>query len=178
MLKLRDIMTPEVITVGPDTPLAEVAELLAAEGISGVPVVGTNRVLGVVSATDILDFSATDVGERGELGGGPVWDAVADESDAAGGVAPFFYDAHLDRRVSDEILDWEEGASAFGEFTASDIMTRGLYGLAPGTPLDEAGRYMVERGIHRVLVVEDDALVGIVTSMDFVRAVAGGLVTA
>jgi CBS domain-containing protein len=177
MLKLRDIMTPEVITVGPDTPLVEVAELLAAEGISGVPVVGTNRVLGVVSASDIMDFSATDVGERGEHGGGPVWEAM-EENGETGGVAPFYYDPWLDRRTSGETFEWDDEESNFGEFTAADIMTRGLYGLSPDTPLDEAGRYMVERGIHRVLVIENDALVGIVTSMDFVRAVAAGLVPA
>jgi CBS domain-containing protein len=172
MLALRDIMTPDVISVGPDTPLGEVAELLAAEGISGVPVVGTSRVLGVVSASDIMDFSATDAGESRELGGGPVWDAI-EESGGEVPLAPFYYDPWLDRQVVRGEPEWDaEDEPPFGEFTASDVMTRGICALPSSTPLDDAGRYMLERGIHRVLVIDDGTLVGIVTSMDFVRVVA------
>jgi CBS domain-containing protein len=172
MLTLRDIMTPDVITVAPDTPLAEVAELLAAEGISGVPVVGTNRVLGVVSASDILDFSASDVGELAdEGGGGPVWEALDEESGETR-VAPFYYDPWMDRQVASDAVAWETDGSLFGEHTAADVMTRRIFALAPDTPLDAAARYILERGIHRVLVIDEDVLVGIVTSMDFVRVVA------
>jgi CBS domain-containing protein len=171
MLSLRDLMTTEIISVRPDTPLAEVAELLAVEGISGVPVVGTNRVLGVISASDIMDFSATDVGETRELGAGPVWDSIEAERDEPV-LAPFFYDPWLDGHVASDAEDWNEDKAAFGEFTAADVMTRSICALPSSARIDDAGRYMIERGIHRVLVIDDGALVGIVTSMDFVRAVA------
>jgi CBS domain-containing protein len=171
MLSLRDIMTPEVITVGADTPLAEVAELFATEGISGVPVVTAHRVLGVVSASDVMDFSAADFGEQ-TSGGGPLWESAGETRDEPQ-VAPFYYDPWTDRQQPIEADEWDPAqASLFGEFTAADVMTRRLYALAPDTPIDEAAGYMVARGIHRVLVIEDDTLVGIVTSMDFVRAVA------
>jgi CBS domain-containing protein len=54
-MKIANVMTTEVITVSPETPLKQVAELLAARGISGTPVVDENRhVVGVVSEADIL----------------------------------------------------------------------------------------------------------------------------
>ncbi len=54
-MRVADVMTTEVLTVAPQTTLKEVAELLAARGISGCPVVDENRhVLGVVSEADIL----------------------------------------------------------------------------------------------------------------------------
>ncbi len=54
-MRVADVMTTQVLTVAPQTTLKDVAELLAARGISGCPVVDESRqVLGVVSEADIL----------------------------------------------------------------------------------------------------------------------------
>jgi CBS domain-containing protein len=54
-MNVADVMTKEVATVSPDTPLKEVAVLLATRRISGLPVVGADgRLLGVVSEQDVL----------------------------------------------------------------------------------------------------------------------------
>ena len=54
-MRIADVMTTKVLTVTPETSLKEVAEMLTARGISGMPVVdGDGLVLGVVSEADIL----------------------------------------------------------------------------------------------------------------------------
>jgi CBS domain-containing protein len=54
-VKVSDIMTREVLTVSPHATLKDVAQLLVANRVSGVPVVGVDgSVLGVVSEGDIL----------------------------------------------------------------------------------------------------------------------------
>jgi CBS domain-containing protein len=54
-MRVAELMTTDVLTVGPETSLKDVAELLAARGISGAPVVdASGRLLGVVSEADIL----------------------------------------------------------------------------------------------------------------------------
>ncbi len=53
-MRVRDVMTQDVVTVAPDTGLRDVAALLVQKRISGVPVVEGGRVLGVVSERDIL----------------------------------------------------------------------------------------------------------------------------
>jgi CBS domain-containing protein len=53
-MKVEDVMTREVRTVGPDTRLKDVAEILADLRVSGVPVVEREQVVGVVSEADIL----------------------------------------------------------------------------------------------------------------------------
>ncbi len=54
-MRVAEIMTTEVLTVTPETSLKQVAELLTARGIAGVPVVDEeNHVLGVVSEADII----------------------------------------------------------------------------------------------------------------------------
>lgn len=52
--RARDVMTPEVVTVGPDTDLAEIAALLERHRIKRVPVVEDGRVVGVVSRANLL----------------------------------------------------------------------------------------------------------------------------
>ena len=59
-MTVEDVMSTKVIAVGPDTPLKEVARTLAANEISGVPVVDDGVVIGVISETDLI---------RGELPG-------------------------------------------------------------------------------------------------------------
>jgi len=59
-VKVEDVMTRTVLTVERDTPLREVAAILSEHGISGLPVVEGDRVVGVVSEADLL------VKERGE----------------------------------------------------------------------------------------------------------------
>ena len=55
MLKVRDLMTAEVVTVSPTTPIKDVARLLVQHRISGMPVVEHGgRVVGVVSEGDLL----------------------------------------------------------------------------------------------------------------------------
>ena len=64
MLTAAEVMTTEVVSVGPDTPVRDVAALLCARGISGVPVVDADgRVVGIVSEGDLIGHAAI-VGER------------------------------------------------------------------------------------------------------------------
>ncbi len=57
MLKARDVMTREVITITPDAGLAETIERLVNNKISGMPVCDPDgRVVGMISERDILNF--------------------------------------------------------------------------------------------------------------------------
>ena len=51
---VRDLMTREVITVAPDTPVERIIRLLAGQPISGVPVVDGDRVVGIISEGDLV----------------------------------------------------------------------------------------------------------------------------
>jgi CBS domain-containing protein len=53
-VRVKDIMTVRVFTVGPETPVKEVASLLIERRMSGVPVVDGAEVVGIVSESDIL----------------------------------------------------------------------------------------------------------------------------
>lgn len=56
--KVSDIMTQDVITVGPDTPVEEIAGLLERKHIKRVPVVSNGKVVGIVSRANLLQAVA------------------------------------------------------------------------------------------------------------------------
>jgi CBS-domain-containing membrane protein len=70
-MKVGDVMTNKVFTATRDMPLRLVAKRMLEYGISGMPVVDGDRVVGVISETDILfkERSAPDRHWPGRLVG-------------------------------------------------------------------------------------------------------------
>ena len=172
MMVLRDIMTRDVVYVTPDTPITDVVSILSSVFITGVPVLSSNRVVGVISASDIVEFAGRNETELEN--GQESWDDIDDEMEREleADMSPLDLEA---AEIVDQIEDSsKDDVEMFTEFTAGDLMTRKLCSLPSATPLDQAAREMVRKGVHRLLVMDDDRLVGIATSMDFLRAVAQG----
>lgn len=57
-LKVSDVMTREVVTAKPDTPLADIAALLVKHGIKRVPIVRRGKLVGIVSRANLLEMIA------------------------------------------------------------------------------------------------------------------------
>ena len=143
MMIVRDVMTEDVLTVLPDAPLKDVAQLLVSRGISGVPVVTVDgAVLGVVSEADLL------VKE-----GGP--DAIAHRPLA---------------RIRGEGGETMAQLGKLRAVTAGEAMTAPAITVTPGRSIHEAAAIMTARHVNRLPVVDGRQLVGIVTRADLVRA--------
>ncbi len=144
---VREVMTHKVLTAGADWTLAELKTFLLEHGISGAPVVDqTGKLVGVVSSTDIM--RSEDTRETTEGG---------------------YFATSLDRPLGEEELRtlMVEGAPTQ---VVGDVMTPVVFQASADTPLDEAADTMVRGRIHRIVVTEHDAVVGIVTALDLVRA--------
>jgi CBS domain-containing protein len=140
-----DVMIREVVTVGPETPVLQIVQLLLARGISGVPVVDEDGTLvGVVSEGDLL--RRVEIGTEKRRGR---WRAF------------FTGTATLA----------EEYVRSHGAL-ARDIMTREVVTVDRATPLGEIAELMEERHIKRVPVLEDGKLVGLVSRSNLLRAFA------
>lgn len=140
---VEDVMTRQVITVLPTTPLREVARLLVERGVSGLPVVDEQgAVVGVVSEGDLLV----------KAGGA---DAVPHRP-----LARLFGESH----------ETQEALARVEARTAGDAMTAPAVTIGADASLQAAAALMVEHGIKRLPVTRDGRLVGIVTRADFVRS--------
>jgi CBS domain-containing protein len=54
--RVRDIMNPDPVTAPEDAPVEEVAALMLDQMVRRVPIVRGNRVVGIVSASDIIQL--------------------------------------------------------------------------------------------------------------------------
>lgn len=66
----------------------------------------------------------------------------------------------------------ESGWDVLEEHSVEEVMSRGAVALPPETAVEEAARRMTEADVHRILVVREGSLVGVVSSRDVVRALA------
>jgi CBS domain-containing protein len=139
-MKVSDVMRQEVITVAPETSLRDVAAILSERGISGVPVVEGDAVVGVVSEADVLMKERTPTARPEGL---------------------------LARVFTPRDPDEEAKLAAR---TASEAMSSPAITVEPGMAVPRAAALMVERGVNRLPVVDKGVLVGIVTRADLVRA--------
>lgn len=62
--KARDVMTREVVSVAPDTSVADIASLLESRGIKRVPVLRGKRLIGIVSRANLMQALAVDKRSR------------------------------------------------------------------------------------------------------------------
>lgn len=181
MVTLRDLMSTDVHSLHPSDSLRDAADLLTAEHITGVPVAEGGKVVGVLSATDVLHLVVSTPGaptrreDRSGWGAFDGPDRATDLGEEGQGASVYFTDLWkdaggdvLERFQRTDRPEWD----VLEEHSVSEAMSRGLFALDPDTPADEAARYMLEHDIHRVLVLEDDELVGVVTTTDLMRAVA------
>jgi len=80
MLRLRDIMATDVVAISSEASVREAMELLSRHHVSGAPVVNGSTLVGVVSATDLMEFAAALPGVPTELDTREEWSESVDPS--------------------------------------------------------------------------------------------------
>ena len=142
-MNAQDLMSTKLIVVPPAMPVAAVAGLLSARGVSGAPVVDAEGMaLGVVTEGDLIR-------------------RLADESP---GPLDWFLDQFKDpSRLAGRFV------KAHGA-TARDVMSTDLVTADKDTSAEDIARLMQAHRIKRVLVVHHGKLVGVVSRADLLRA--------
>jgi CBS domain-containing protein len=147
-MNAADIMTRNILSVGPQTPVVEAIALMLDNHVSGLPVIDeVGQLVGILTEGDLLRR-----GETGTERHRPRWVEILM---GPGRLASEYVRTH-GRKVE-------------------EIMTRELVSVDPETPLDQIVELMERRRIKRVPVLEGEKLVGIVSRADFLRALARGL---
>lgn len=177
MLRLQDIMTADVVTVSPDLSLRDAIDLLTGRHITGAPVVAGGKVIGVISLTDLAELAAGTPGlpvRHAEL---PEWSELIDPFEYVDDEPPAAYFLQLwedsaadvsERIASPESPEW----NALEERTVGEAMNHRVISLPPETPVEKAADVMRRAQIHRLLVMRDAQLLGVVSTTDISRAVA------
>jgi CBS domain-containing protein len=159
--------------------LREAMEILTARHLSGAPVVSGQKVVGVISAGDLLSFAAAPPREdeqQAEPTLADEWDEPAEwEDDYDSQSASFFTDMWNEHTEdANDVIDTqgETSSDALSNHVVEEAMTKKIRWLSPDADVRSAADMMRQYGVHRVLVVTRGRLVGLVSAMDIAKAVA------
>jgi CBS-domain-containing membrane protein len=141
-MKVREIMTTDVVTAAPGEWFKDLVERMLARNVSCLPVVdGDRRVMGILSETDLLANEAFSPVQRGAL--------------ALVGAALVGHDAGLVRKASAK--------------RARDLMTPRVSSVGPDDDIHVAARRLLDGEINHLPVIENGCLVGIVSRQDLLQ---------
>jgi CBS domain-containing protein len=156
-VKVREIMSTAVHHVSPSLRLVDLESQLSSQRISGAPVIERGKVVGIVSRSDIEQALSQERVKTAAAATYYQQTDLAGEQAAAGPVDP-----------SGPALE------SLRKSTVRDVMTREVISVEGDDSVVEAARWMKRRRIHRVLVIEEGRLLGIVSSFDIVCLLADG----
>ena len=158
---VRDVMQTDVLTVEPELTVGELMKTLMERGISGAPVADRDgSVLGVVSTTDVLRLALRD---EEKLNGGQ----AGSQDDEHG-----FYMTPEGTAHFPNVFFPGLPRTRLASRPIREIMTPVTFSVRPETSLREIARFLLRGQIHRALVFDNRRLVGLVTTLDLVRAIA------
>jgi CBS domain-containing protein len=146
MLQARDIMTREVITASPETPIAELSKTLENRKIGGVPVVAADgRLVGIVTQSDLVERAR-------ELELPPAINIL---------------DFHVYLQIPSQLLKRVERMLGA---TVGEVMSPKPVTVSPETPVPQVAALMAKQKVHTLPVLEGGKIVGIIGKIDIIRA--------
>jgi CBS domain-containing protein len=146
-------MRRDVVTVSYAAPLSEIERVLTDHRISGAPVVDeAGALVGVVSLRDLIQRYSEDPDARPRRG-------------------PGFYHLSSEELLDDDFDSFEVPEES--EETAADVMTGGIYAVPADAGLATVAATMARHGVHRLLVTDGGAFVGLVGTLEILRALRG-----
>jgi len=150
MATVADIMDRDPVTVSPDASIEEVVRTLKTHELPGVPVVNDGgRCIGIVTEADLVLGD-----EEGDL-------HIPHYVNLFGGTVFLEPLGRFEKRLR----------KAFAS-NAADMMSSDPDTVAPDTSVRDAARLIHESGHNRLPVVDDGRLVGVVTRLDVLGALA------
>ena len=146
---VSDLMKNDVLSVAPDTTLADAARIMLAQRVSGLPVLNdSGHLVGVVTEGDLL--RRAELGTEGEQ---PSW------------LKTFLVPSRLA----------EDYVHTHGRHV-SEVMTEQPIFIAPGTSLAEVAALMHNKHIKRLPVLENGTLVGVISRSNLLAALSRKLI--
>lgn len=147
----RDIMTPDPVTISPDAGVTEAAKIMADLNVGALPVTVDGKLVGLVTEGDLI-----------------------------------MQDVKLEYPTYLQLLDgfimyppayarFESELKKAVAASVKDVMSSKPVTVSPDASLEDVATLLADEDVSRLPVLEGDALIGIVSKHDIVRAIAGGL---
>ncbi len=145
---VADLMTRRVVAVGADTACSSAVRVMLDHHITGAPVIDADGFpVGVISLTDLVDPRRSTC-------------------------EAFGFDVYYEVD-NGEVAGRGSGLSVPGG-RVWELMTKAVLAVSALAVLPEAARLMLEHRVHRLVVIDGERLLGILTSLDLTRGLLLG----
>ncbi|WP_405274057.1 CBS domain-containing protein [Methanobrevibacter sp.] len=186
-MQIKNLMSEDLITVDKDQNLPDALKLLRKHNVSRLPVTNNKELVGIISERDIanklgsskyesmpasrLHISSVMVKDVFTVPQSMQLEEVAKLMlDNGIGSVPVMDDDKMVGIVSKADFVTLATGIAFDKITVKEIMSKDLVSASPTDRLIHARRLMLESNVGRLPVLDDDKLVGMITSKDLMRA--------
>ncbi|NMB40996.1 MAG: CBS domain-containing protein [Firmicutes bacterium] len=146
------VMNTSIVSIGPEATLGEVVEVLAENGISGLPVIDSNnKAVGIITETDIIGFTSKT--------------HVVPLIGTSGWISP-----HMDVTKTAE---FKKGFTLLKNTKVEKVMSKKPITATEDMHIHEVAGLMERKKVNRVLVVDkENKVVGIIARADLVNFLA------
>ena len=145
MIKVKDVMTADVVTISPDTEIILAAKILLEKRINGVPVIDAEgKLVGILCQSDLVAQQKAF--------------PVPSVFTLLDGFMPLTSIKRLEKEIE-----------KIAAVTVADAMTPDPVTVGLETTIEEVASMMVDKNFHTLPVMEDDTLVGIVGKEDVIK---------
>lgn len=150
-----DLMRRTLVFARPDQKISEAEQLLVDKHISGMPVIDGSKLVGIVSGSDLARAHVLAAALDGQIRDELHWD----ETQADG-----FRHSDPER--------FKGFSERYDALRVKDVMRTQVVTCPSTAPIKDVAALMVQQHIHRVIVVDRDRPVGIISSLDLARLLA------
>lgn len=153
MKNVRDFMNREVVFFSPETSVFEVAKAFSDKSISGAPVIKDDKVVGVISVSDIVRFMSMKL-SRVKFSEIPSLSLLVLNVIQSG----------------KEYITFKKEMEKISKTEIRHMMSKKTVSISPGASLYEAAATMEKNDVNRLPVIENEKLVGIIARADLIKA--------
>jgi CBS domain-containing protein len=154
MKKVRDVMCTNVVCFSPESSVFEVARILSEKNISGAPVVENEKVVGVISTSDIVKFIKT------KLKIGSVHEIPS--------LSLLFLDLI---KTGKDFVELKKEVKKIENVKIKNIMSKKVVSISPEASIFDAAELMDKYDVNRLPVIENGKLIGIIARADIIKAI-------
>lgn len=157
MKLVKDYMSTNLICCSPDESIFDAARKMADYDISGLPVIEGDKVVGIISITDIVKYITSELNKT-----------ILDKLDK---LNINNTTAFLIVKLIEKEIRFVKEMRKISKSKVKDVMTKKVVTISPDAPILEAAHLMEKKDISRLPVVDKNGkLVGIITKVDLLRA--------
>ena len=185
--KISQLMSSPLITVGSDTSAAQALSTIQAKSIKRLPILDKNRLVGIVTLTDLLKpTAAADIQKKvSQIMTSDI--ATVDKQISLTDVARLISEKNVrcviaveeDKPVGiltkpqllKKILQCRQNSD---QLKLEDIMSKPVKGLAPDCSIFEAEKLMKKTHRRIIPVIDGKKIAGVISQIDILKAAAGG----